>query len=71
MSSTFIETEARRLQNLYLLQDVRVMESAVNKDKYTIGWVQMNGQIIQEGDFDTYEAADSKRTEIVNKLISQ
>ena len=66
----FIETEAGRLQNLYLLQDVRVMDNSKKEGTYTIGYVQMNGAIIQEGEYETFEAADSKREEIVAKLLT-
>lgn len=63
----FYETDAGRLQNLYLLQDVRVMEK---DDKYTVGYIQSNGAIVTEGEFDTFEAAKAKRDTIVAELVA-
>lgn len=65
----FIETESGRLQNLYLLQDVRVVEIEDTK-LYSIGYVQMNGVIVKEGKYETFEEADTKRQEIVNRLLT-
>ena len=41
----FIETDTKRLQNLYLLQNVIVttLDENTETPKYTIGWVQSNG----------------------------
>lgn len=68
----FIETDTKRLQNLYLLQNVIVttLDENAETPKYTIGWVQSNGVIIKEGEFDTKEAAEAKREEIASKLVS-
>ena len=66
----FIETDTGRLQNLYLLQDVRVVENEENEDKpYSIGWVQANGVIIKEGEYTTLSDAEDKRDEIIEELI--
>lgn len=64
----FIETDTGRLQNLYLLQDVRVIQNEDNT--YSIGYVQINGEIIKELSFDSEEAANTKRDEIVQKLLA-
>ncbi len=64
----FIETDTGRLQNLYLLQDVRVIQNEDNT--YSIGYVQMNGEIIKELSFDSEETANAKRDEIVQKLLA-
>ena len=64
----FIETDTGRLQNLYLLQDVRVIQN--EDDTYSIGYVQMNGEIIKELSFDSEETANAKRDEIVQKLLA-
>lgn len=64
----FIETDTGRLQNLYLLQDVRVIQNEDNT--YSIGYVQMNGEIIKELSFDSEETANVKRDEIVQKLLA-
>lgn len=64
----FIETDTGRLQNLYLLQDVRVIQNEDNT--YSIGYVQMNGEIIKELSFDSEETANTKRDEIVQKLLA-
>lgn len=64
----FIETDTGRLQNLYLLQDVRVIQNEDNT--YSIGYVQINGEIIKELSFDSEETANAKRDEIVQKLLA-
>ena len=64
----FIETDTGRLQNLYLLQDVRVIQNEDNT--YSIGYVQMNGEIIKELSFDSEETANTKKDEIVQKLLA-
>lgn len=64
----FIETDTGRLQNLYLLQDVRVIQNEDNT--YSIGYVQINGEIIKELSFDSEETANTKRDEIVQKLLA-
>ena len=65
----FIQTDEGKLQNLYLLQDVRVV---LNDDEtYSIGYVQVNGEILKELSFETEEEAESKRQEIVTKLLAQ
>ena len=64
----FIETDTGRLQNLYLLQDVRVIQNEDNT--YSIGYVQMNGEIIKELSFDSEETANAKRDEIIQKLLA-
>lgn len=65
----FIETDSGRLQNLYLLQDVRVLPIE-DSDKFTIGYIQANGAIIKEGRFDSEEEAETKRTAIISKLLA-
>lgn len=64
----FIETDTGRLQNLYLLQDVRVIQNEDNT--YSIGYVQINGEIIKELSFDSEETANAKRDEIIQKLLA-
>ena len=64
----FIETDTGRLQNLYLLQDVRVIQNEDNT--YSIGYVQMNGEVIKELSFNSEETANTKRDEIVQKLLA-
>lgn len=66
----FIETDEGRLQNLYLLQNVLVGNRENDETSpYCIDWVQSNGLIIKEGEFATESAAETKREEIVNKLL--
>lgn len=65
----FIETEEGKLQNLYLLQDVRVVENDKNPEKYSIGYVQMNGEIYKEGEYTTLSEAEEKKTAIIQKLL--
>lgn len=65
----FIETEEGKLQNLYLLQDIRVVESDKNPEKYSVGYVQMNGEIYKEGEYSTLSEAEEKKTAIIQKLL--
>ena len=65
----FIETDAGRLQNLYLLQDVRVIDSQTQEGKYAVAYVQENGMIIEDQLFDTYEEADSVVQSVRQKLL--
>ena len=64
----FITTDSGRLQNLYYLQDVKVVSC---EEKYYIGWVQVNGVIIKDGEFNTEEAANAKLEEIKEELLGQ
>lgn len=70
----FIETTNGRLQNLYLLQDVRVIENDKKSDSdeltYAVAYVQMNGVIIKEGAYATQEEAEAIRKDIVAKLVA-
>ena len=67
----FILTESGRLQNLSLLQDVRVISTTKDElTKFHVGYVQINGEIINDGEYTTMEEAQSKVDEIVAKLIS-
>lgn len=67
----FILTESGRLQNLSLLQDVKVTKTVLETEtKYHVGYVQINGEIINDGEYATMEEAQSKVDEIVAKLIS-
>jgi len=65
----FIETNSGRLQNLYLLQDVRVVDSRIQEDKFAVGYVQENGMIIEDEIFDTYEEADTEVQKVKQKLL--
>ena len=64
----FIQTDEGKLQNLYLLQDVRVVQN--DDETYSIGYVQINGEILKELSFETEEEAESKRQEIIAKLLA-
>lgn len=65
----FIETNSGRLQNLYLLQDVRVVDSRIQENKFAVGYVQENGMIIEDEIFDTYEEADTKVQKVRQELL--
>lgn len=63
----FFQTDGGRLQNLFLLQDVRVVE---NEDKtYSIGYVQINGEVLKEGSYSKIEEADTALSLVVQKLV--
>lgn len=66
----FILTESGRLQNLTLLQDVKVTSTTKDElTKFHVGYVQINGEIINEGEYSSIEEAQSKVDEIITKLI--
>jgi len=65
----FIETNSGRLQNLYMLQDVRVVDSKIEENKFAVAYVQANGMIIEDEIFDTYEEADSVVQSVKSTLI--
>ena len=65
----FIETNSGRLQNLYLLQDVRVVESKIEEGKFAVGFVQENGMIIEDERFDTQQEAAEVVQEIREQLL--
>ena len=65
----FIETNSGRLQNLYLLQDVRVIDSKVQEGKFAVGFIQENGMIIEDEIFDTYEEADEVVQDVREELL--
>ena len=63
----FIETETGRLQNLYLLQDIRVIQN--DEEKWQVSFIQMNGVAINEGEYDTEEEAQQIKEVEVAKLL--
>lgn len=65
----FIETGLGRLQNLYMLQDVRAVESQIEEGKFAVAYVQANGMIVEDETFDTYEEADSEVQSIKSDLL--
>lgn len=65
--SMFIETTSGRLQNLYLLQDIRVVEE--DSEKYSVGYIQSNGAVIVDETFDTLSEAEARVNEIKSSLI--
>ena len=64
----FIQTDSGRLQNLYTLQNVKVVKTADNK--YAIAFIQINGEVILDGIYETEEAANVVYNKIVTKLLS-
>ncbi len=66
----FIETNSGRLQNLYLLQDVRVVDSQIQEGKFAVGFVQENGMIIEDELFDTYEDAENAVESVKEELLA-
>ena len=65
----FIETGRGRLQNLYMLQDVRVVDSKIEENKFAVAYVQANGMIVEDETFDTYEEADAIVQSVKESLI--
>ena len=65
----FIETSLGRLQNLYMLQDVRAVESQIEEGKFAVAYVQANGMIVEDKRFDTYEEANSEVQSIKSDLL--
>ena len=66
----FIETNSGRLQNLYLLQDVRVVDSQIQEGKFAVGFVQENGMIIEDELFDTYEDTENAVESVKEELLA-
>ena len=64
----FIKTDSDRLQNLYYLQNVIIEE---DNDKFYIGWVQTNGVVIRDGEYDTYNEAETKLNDIIDSLTEE
>ena len=62
----FIKTDSDRLQNLYVLQDVRVVE---DEGKFYVGWVQTNGVIVKDGEYNDYNSAKAKVDSIIEDLL--
>ena len=62
----FIKTDSNRLQNLYYLQDVIIIEE---DEKFYIGWVQTNGEVIKDGEYADRNEAESKLNSIINSLV--
>lgn len=73
----FIRTDAGRLQNLYLLWDIVVLTNTTSDSegkpvtKYSIGWVQTNGEVKSEGEFTTLEDANTKKESIITMLLTK
>lgn len=65
----FIETNSGRLQNLYMLQDVRVVESKIEEGKFAVGYVQENGMIIEDERFDTQQEAEDVVQDVRDQLL--
>ena len=65
----FIETGKGRLQNLYMLQDVRVVDSKIEENKFAVAYVQANGMVVEDETFDTYEEADVVVQSVKESLI--
>ena len=63
----FIKTETGRLQNLYLLQDVRVIKNEDNT--WSVSFIQMNGVAINESRYATEEEANSVKEKEVTKIL--
>ena len=65
----FIQTDSGRLQNLYTLQNVKVINT-LDDNKYTIAFIQINGEVILDGTYETEEKANEAYNKIVTKLLS-
>lgn len=64
----FYECENGRLQNLFLLQNIRVIKNDDNT--YSIGWIQSNGAIVKEYNYSTEEEANTKYTSLKSELLA-
>ena len=67
----FIETEAGKLQNLFLLQDVRALPSEIEPEKFALAYIQENGTIIEDVLYDTIEEAEEKAESVREELLSK
>jgi hypothetical protein len=67
----FILTESGRLQNLSLLQDVKVTSTTKGElTKFHVGYVQINGEIINDGEYATMEEAQLKVDNVIANLLA-
>lgn len=66
----FFETDEGKLLNLTLLQNVQVINSSNDINKYSIGYFQINGEILEEGSFNTQLEALNALDTIKTKLLS-
>lgn len=66
----FFETDEGKLLNLTLLQNVQVINSSNDINKYSIGYFQINGEILEEGSFNTELEALNALDTIKTKLLS-
>lgn len=66
----FYETSEGRLQNLSLLQSIIITTNDSDETKFSIGYVQINGEVIKEGTYDTEELAKIAKDSIENSLLS-
>lgn len=67
----FIETEAGKLQNLFLLQDVRALPSEIEPEKFALAYIQENGTIIEDVLYDTIEEAEQKAESVRKELLGE
>ena len=67
----FIETKSGKLQNLYLLQDVRAIESEEEPEKYALAYVQENGVILEDMLYDTMEEAEAAVEEVKAEILGE
>ncbi len=67
----FIETKSGKLQNLYLLQDVRAVESEEEPEKYALAYVQENGVILEDMLYDTMEEAEAAVEEVKAEILGE
>ena len=67
----FIETKSGKLQNLYLLQDVRAIESEEEPEKYARAYVQENGVILEDMLYDTMEEAEAAVEEVKAEILGE
>ena len=67
----FIETKSGKLQNLYLLQDVRAIESEEEPGKYALAYVQENGVILEDMLYDTMEEAEAAVEEVKAEILGE
>lgn len=67
----FIETKGGKLQNLYLLQDVRAIESEEELGKYALAYVQENGVVLEDVLYDTMEEAEDAVEEVKTEILGE
>lgn len=66
----FIKTVSGKPQNLLLLQTVKAIDSLEIPNKYSLAYIEKNGQIHEDMIYDTLAEAEAKAEEVRQELLT-